>query len=62
VAVRSLVWILIVLSVVGFIGAVAGALLGRSFLGVQPVGYSRACTNLALIAIALVLVPEHRGH
>jgi hypothetical protein len=60
-AVRNLVWVLIILSVVGFVGAVAGALTGRLFLGVQPEGYSRACTNLALIAIALLLVPEKKG-
>jgi len=60
-AVRNLVWVLIILSVVGFVGAVAGALTGRLFLGVQPEGYSRACTNLALIAIALLLAPEKKG-
>ena len=57
---RNLVWVLIVLSVVGFVGAVVGALTGQLFLGVQPEGYSRACTNLALIAIAILLVPEKK--
>ena len=58
---RNLVWVLIILSGVGFVGAVVGALTGQLFLGIQPEGYSRACTNLALIAIALLLVQGKKG-
>ena len=46
---------LIALSVLGFIVAVLGAIFGLEIFGVDPEGYSRACTNLALIAIALAV-------
>lgn len=52
---RHLVWILVVLSALGFVLAVVGALMGNWLLGVSPEGYSRACSNLALLAIVLVL-------
>lgn len=52
---RTLAWILIALSALGFAIAVVGALVGRSLMGVWPEGFSRGCTNLALIAIALLL-------
>ena len=55
---RHLVWILVVLAAVAFVVAVAGSLLGHSFLLVAPEGYSRACTNLALLAIALLLATQ----
>jgi hypothetical protein len=44
---------LIILSGVAFVIAVIGALFDLSVLGVTPEGYSRACNNFALIAIAL---------
>jgi hypothetical protein len=59
--VRNLAVILIALSALGFVIAVVGALLGLSIMGVAPEGFSRACTNLALIAIALVLVSERKS-
>jgi len=56
---RHLVWILVVLSALGFVLAVYGSLTGNWLLNVGPEGYSRACSNLALIAIVLVLL--HRA-
>ena len=44
---------LIVLAVIAFATAVVVKLFTRDFIGVQAEGYSRACSNLALIAIAL---------
>lgn len=43
---------LIVLAGLGFVLAVIGVIKGP-ILGVSPEGFSRGCTNLALIAIAL---------
>lgn len=57
---RHLVWILVILSAIGFILAVAGALMGNWLLGVSPEGYSRACSNLALLAIVLLLADHSR--
>jgi hypothetical protein len=56
---RHLMWILIVLSAVGFVMAVVGALLHMEIMRVTAEGYSRASANLALIAIAVLLAPEH---
>ena len=50
---RTLTQVLIALSVLGFILAVIGSLLPGEILNIESEGYSRACTNLALIAIAL---------
>ncbi len=44
---------LIGLSVVAFLLAVIEVLFGVSIMGIQPESFSRACTNLALIAIAM---------
>lgn len=55
---RRMMWILIILSAVGFVLAVAGSLAHVQILGVSAEGYSRACSNLALIAIAVLLAPE----
>ncbi len=44
--------VLIGLSVVAFLLAVIGAFIGP-IVGISPEGFSRACTNLALIGIAL---------
>lgn len=56
---RHLMWILIVLSAVGFVMAMVSALTHSQILGVAAEGYSRASANLALIAIAVLLIPEH---
>ena len=58
---RNATLVLIALSAVGFVFAVVGALLGRSIMGIASEGFSRACTNLALIAIALLLASEKRS-
>lgn len=47
--------LLIGLAALGFVLAVVSVLLGISVLGVGAEAYSRACTNLALIAIGLLL-------
>ena len=47
---------LIGLSILAFVIAVLGSVFSFDLLGVDPEGYSRACNNIALIAIALVLV------
>jgi len=52
---RKVAWILIAGSALGFIFAVIDSLAGTRVLGVEPEGCSRASTNLALIAIALLL-------
>ncbi len=52
---RKLTRALISLSVVGFVLAVVGSFMRAAILGIGPEGFSRGCTNLALIAIALLL-------
>ena len=44
---------LIVLSGVSFLLAILGAFLNTNLLGVGPEGFSRACTNLALLGIGI---------
>ena len=46
---------LILLSMLAFVLAVIGAIFGVSIMGGWPEGFSRACNNLALIAIALTI-------
>ena len=58
---RNATLVLIALSALGFVFAVVGTLLGRSVMGVASEGFSRACTNLALIAIALLLVEKRKS-
>ncbi|MDZ7723423.1 MAG: hypothetical protein U5R06_11615 [candidate division KSB1 bacterium] len=52
---KILTWLLIGLSALAFVLAVVSVLLSGRILGVSPEAYSRACSNLALIAIALLL-------
>lgn len=47
--------VLIGFSALGFVLAVIGVLVGGPILGVSPEGFSRGCSNLALIAIALAV-------
>lgn len=47
--------VLITLSCLGFVIALLEVLFGTYLLGVAPEAYSRACSNLALIAIALAV-------
>lgn len=53
---RNLAWALIGLSGLGFVTAVVVATTGLDILGVAAEGFSRACTNLTLLAIALLLI------
>jgi hypothetical protein len=46
---------LVGLSGLAFLLAVAGAGLATTIAGITAEGFSRACTNLALIAIALAV-------
>ncbi|MFC1888893.1 hypothetical protein ACFL4G_03965 [Thermodesulfobacteriota bacterium] len=58
---KSLSWILIAFSAVGFVCASLVALWGFPDIGVSAKGFSYGCTNLALLAIALLLVSEKKG-
>ena len=49
---RYVYFALIGLAAVGLILAVVSALFKFQIMGVQAEGFSRACTNLALLAIA----------
>lgn len=51
----KVVYSLIAMACFGFVIAVLGAVFNFDFLGVDPEGFSRACSNLALIAIALAV-------
>ncbi len=55
---RSLIWVLIGLSALGFLLAAINVLFHVHCLGVAAESYSRACSNLALIAIALLMVTK----
>ena len=52
---RNLAMILIGLSVLGFLLAVVSNLFAGPIIGVPAEGFSRGCSNLALIAIALAV-------
>ena len=54
---KGVAWLLIVLSLLGFILAVVSALTDP-IIGIEAEGYSRACGNLAMIAIALLLLDK----
>ena len=47
---------LIALSILAFMIATLGSVFNFDLLGVDPEGYSRACSNIALVAISLALV------
>ena len=52
---RNIAMALIGLSTLAFLLAVGGVLLGGGIGGIAPEGFSRACSNLALIAVALAV-------
>jgi hypothetical protein len=56
---RTLIWLLIALSVVGFILAIIGVYTYGIF-GVTGEGFSRGANNLTLLAIALILLEKKR--
>lgn len=47
--------VLIGLSALSLVLAIILSLTGPEFLGISPEGFSRACSNFALVAIALEL-------
>jgi hypothetical protein len=55
---RTLAKVLVGLAALAFVLAVVTAFTGR-LPHVHPEGFSRACSNLALLAIALVLTFEN---
>jgi hypothetical protein len=52
----NLILALIGLAAIAFLLAVVAVLFTGPIMGVSPEGFSHACTNLALLAIALALV------
>ena len=52
--------LLVLLAVITFVLAVLGAWTGN-MMGIGAEALSRACTNLALIAIAMVIVFKEEG-
>ncbi|MBW1696320.1 MAG: hypothetical protein JRH18_04250 [Deltaproteobacteria bacterium] len=52
---RNVILVIIGLAALGFLLAGISALTGSGIMGVSPEGFSRGCTNLSLIAIALNL-------
>ena len=52
---RNIALALIVLAAVGLISAVISVMMGSSILGISAEEFSRICSNLALIAIALAV-------
>jgi hypothetical protein len=55
---RALAKVLVGLAALAFVLAIVTTFTGR-LMHVHPEGFSRACSNLALIAIALVLTFEN---
>ena len=52
--------LLVLLAVITFVLAVVGAWTG-TIMGIGAEAFSRACTNLALLAIAIVMVFKEEG-
>ncbi len=52
---RILIWLVVGLAALSFLLAAISVLIGQSIVGIGAESFSRACTNLALIAIALLL-------
>ena len=48
--------LLVVLAAITFVLAVIGGMWTGAIVGIGAEAYSRACTNLALLAIAIVMV------
>jgi hypothetical protein len=46
---------------VSFVLAIIGSFTAGGLMGVSAEGFSRACTNLALLAIALMLATHKRS-
>ncbi len=52
---------LVALAVLSFIGAVLAGLMGGALMGFPAESFSRACSNLALVAIAVMLMGMGKG-
>ena len=52
--------LLVLLAVITFVVAVVGAWTG-TIMGIGAEAFSRACTNLALLAIGIVMVFKEEG-
>ena len=52
---RQVALALIVLAAVGLISAIISVMMGSTILGITAEEFSRICSNLALIAIALAV-------
>ncbi len=59
--IRWVSWILISLSGVAFLFAVLTSVTDLRVMGLSPESYSRACSNLALLAIALWFAGIKKG-
>ena len=46
---------LVALAGLAFVLAAVGAFMGQTIMGMGPEGFSRACTNLALLAMGVSL-------
>ena len=46
---------LVSLAALAFVLAAVGALMGQTIMGMGPEGFSRACSNLALLAMGVSL-------
>ena len=57
---QNLIRVLIGLAALAFVLAVVASISSIGILRVAPEGFSRAATNLALLAIALSLVSEKK--
>ena len=57
---KNVILILILLSGLSFVIAVFSPTTGAGFMGIASEGFSRASSNLALIAIALLLFLEKK--
>ncbi len=53
--------LLVLLAALTFVLAVVGGAFTGNILGIGAEAYSRACTNLALMAIAVVMVFKEEG-
>ena len=56
---RNLIWILIIVSALSFVLAIIYSIM-RIYVPVAPEGFSNACTNLSLLAIALLLASKKK--
>ena len=59
---RNFIWVLLACSGLSFVIAVFSVLMRwQGIAGIAAEGFSNGCTNLALIAIALLLLSKKNG-